>query len=205
MDKNTLRSLIIELRKENKTFEEISSILEKTYSVKKTRQAINGIYHRAMEKIEEQCTDITTFVVESDIENYRCLGISYERISQLVLENHGIRLTTSKISDIANNHTVNIKAKESEQIKKVKMCIEKEESIETISTLLMYKGIKPTENRIKRLLNRASSELLRSEATKIMAKVLNITDSGEVIKRINREHNFDISLKEVGKILNNTQ
>lgn len=203
MDKNTLRSLVIELRKENKTFEEISGILEKAYNVKKSRQTLNGIYRRAMAKIEEQCTDVVTFVIESDIENYRCLGICYEAISQLIFENHGVQLTTNKISDIVKGHTENIGAIEREQINKVKNCIERNESVDVISVMLMYKGVKPTEKMVKRLISKTSSEMLRDEAAKIMVKVLNITDSGEVIKYINRVHNFDISLKEVGQMSNN--
>lgn len=201
LDKITLRSLILDLRAEGKSFQDISNILENEYSIKKSRQAICAMYNRltsdtALNKNADE------LLRTSDILNYKAIGLSTEQIRRIISAN-GYEATSYYIEDIIKQNTSYSKRILAEQVAKVADILRRNGDYDAMIMALSYKNEKPTQSLIKEVVRLASSEILKSRAIDLMVKVINITDDTSIIRSLNKTHNFKISLKEVSTAMNN--
>lgn len=197
-----MRSLILDLRAEGKSFQDISNILENEYSIKKSRQAICAMYNRltsdtALSKNAEE------LIRTSDILNYKAIGLSTEQIKRVISAN-GYEVISYYIDDVIRQNTSYSKRILAEQVAKVVDILRRNGDYDAMIIALSYKNEKPTQSLIKEVVRLASSEILKSRAVDLMVKVINITDDTSIIRYLNKTHNFKISLKEVSTAMNNT-
>lgn len=201
LDKITLKSLILDLRAEGKSFQDISDILDTNYSVKKSRQAICAMYNRlTSDKAISKNAD--ELLRTSDILNYKAIGLSTEQIRKIISVN-GYEATSYYIEDTIRQNNSYSKRILNEQVEKVANILKRNGDYDDMITELSYKNEKPTSALIKEVVRLASSEILESRALDIMVKVINITDDTSIIRAINKKHNFKVTLKEVSTAMNN--
>ena len=197
MEKYELKAIIIELREENKTFSEISDILKNVYGITMSRQAINGMYKRAVSKNEKN-RSIKMLAVITDVANFYCLGLTLMEIKSKIKEEQNISLSGYKIQSIIEEKKKYIDSIVNMQVLKITQYIEREVNIGSIEQVLQYKNEIPTKKVMKELMNKAAAELIRIKAVEVATKVINIMDNTDVIKTLNKRYNLNISLRELG-------
>lgn len=197
MEKYELKAIIIELREENKTFSEISDILKNVYGITMSRQAINGMYKRAVSKNEKN-RSIKMLAVITDVANFYCLGLTLMEIKSKIKEEQNISLSVYKIQSIIEEKKKYIDSIVNMQVSKITQYIEREVNIGSIEQILQYKNEMPTKKVVKDLINKAATELVRIKAVEVADKVINIVDNVDVIKTLNKRYNLNISLRELG-------
>ena len=142
-----MRSLILDLRAEGKSFQDISNILENEYSIKKSRQAICAMYNRltsdtALNKNADE------LLRTSDILNYKAIGLSTEQIRKIISAN-GYEATSYYIEDIIKQNTSYSKRILTEQVAKVADILRRNGDYDAMIMALSYKNEKPTQSLIK--------------------------------------------------------
>ena len=199
MDKQTLKSTIIEL-KNNRTFQEVSDILKSEYGINMSRQAVHGMYNRAIsnKQIEK---NINLLLATSDIVNYKCLGYDNKQIKK-ILDNQSRDISLNCINEIVEKEIEHCLKVNSDMLNKVVEDIKKNKDLDYIINRLAYKGVRPTKEVGERLIEEAASEILKSRALDLMVKLINITDSRDLAKKVSNKHNFNITCKEISEALN---
>lgn len=200
MDKQTLKSTIIELKNDNRTFQEVSDILKNDYNIIMSRQAVHGMYSRAISS-KQMDRNIDLLIATSDISNYSALGYGSKQIKEM-LYNQGKDISIDTINrtlDNCDNHINNIKI---DMINKTTEAIKKNMDIDYIIGILSYKGVKPTKIVVDELIELASTEILKSRTIDLMVKLINITDNKELAKKVANKHNFNVTGKEISEALN---
>ena len=150
MDKRTIKSLIIELKEENKSFQEISDILAREYGVKMSRQAVCGMYKRATSD-DAINNNRNIILATTDIVNYSALGMP-ESIIKETLNNRGIDVSLNKVKSILKDNSNYLDEIYNELLKRMSWYIEHGYDLEDIKSKLQFKGVKPTESLLKSLI-----------------------------------------------------
>lgn len=207
MDKTTLKSIIIDLKDKGYTYQDISSILDTRYDIQMSRQAINGMYKRTMEKINN--TSITQSVlIKIDIVNYRALGLSPKEIKDILEKNQqvdkNIKISIKDIESTISNSTDYLEEITNEQIKIIKKVYKQNNSTndcfeENIQNKLTYKEIKPTVNRTNALIKIGIKESIKDIILKEIAKTLSVTDNKQLAKELMTEYNIKANIRELRK------
>lgn len=200
VDKQTLKSTIVELKNNNKTFQEISDTLSTNYGVKMSRQAVCGMYNRTISS-KQMTKNIDMLIATSDIANYSALGLSGRYIKDII-NNNGIELSLYSIESKIKEESSHINGIKIDLLKKTIEMIKKGMDIGYIVDALSYKGVKPTNKVLNELIEKASTEILKSRAIDLMVKLINITDNKELAKKIANKHNFEVTGKEISEALN---
>ena len=201
MDKQMMKSLILEMREEKgMTFTQISNILKGEYGVIKSRQAVCGMYDRtvaSMENIEspEQLIRMT------DIVNLSSLGFSVDAICKIMKERFNENISSYKVRSVIDKNKGKIESIYNWNKAIVKECIDDNYSIESIVEKLTYKGVSPKKSVVKKLIMLAANEITSDLVIKTSAKVLNITGDSEIAKNVASERNLDISQRDIKKAI----
>lgn len=198
MDKRTLKSIIVQMRNDEKTFEEISDILNKEYNIKMSRQAVNGMYKRATD-IYNTANDTNILNSITDICKYYALGLSVQKIKD-ILSSNGINISTFKLNDILKNNTDYIQDINIDNIDTIIKCIKDKLSIEEIQSSLQFKGIKATDKQLNTLLELASIKIIDSEVYKLLGEIMQITNSKSLINSIVDNYSINIKSKEIANV-----
>lgn len=171
-----VKSLIIQLREDGKSFQEISDILANEYDIVKSRQAIHGIYTRAIQngsQVQQESVDI------HDILTYVSLGLPIQQVSSLT------DTTVYKVKQIINENEEELKKIKIEQFKKSVKYFADGESLKKISDKLQYKGIKPTKYMLRKLFEDYVNYAIAESTIATLTTILNNypdTVTKEVIK-----------------------
>ena len=143
-----LRQYIVYLRDEvHLSFQDISDKIEKEYGIKRTKQAIYGLYSR--EKKRGDTRDSTDTDLKIDIVNMYVLGYSKSDILHK-LSDRGV--SYNKIRYILDSNKSLI---EYIQECKIAMLVDKlnsTDSYERLKATLRYKGIEPKDGKFRHLL-----------------------------------------------------
>lgn len=195
MDKRALKSLIIELKESNISYQEISNILEKDYNIHMSRQAVCGMYTRATsDKTLNKNKEL--ILATEDIVNYNNIGLDNREI-KAVLDSIGYQIAINDIKYIIEINSEYIKALERELVYKVSKGITSGDDVQYIRNKIVYKSIKVTENRFKTLLNLATEQLIVDSVTKVLSNVYDITDDKQLVREAIAQHNLNITLKYI--------
>lgn len=200
MDKHTLKCIIVELKNDNKTFQEVSDILNEKYNVKMSRQAVCGMYNRIISN-KQMTKNIDLLIATNDMINYYSLGYGSKKIKE-ILSKQDVNLSIGIIDKTLNEELVHINNIKSDMISKVVELIKRNSDIDTIKNSLKYKSIEPTSIVLNELIDEASTEILKSRAVDLMVKLINITDNRDLAKKVASKHNFNITCKEINEALN---
>lgn len=202
MDKRVLKSKIIELKELNLSFQEISDILNRDYSVKMTRQAVCGMYNRAMsdESIKRNKELILT---TNDIVNYHLLGYSDSDIRE-ILALRGYDILLKDIKYIIESNKEFVQSLEAEIVLKVVKSIRLGNDTFNIKASISYNGTEITDGRFKDILKLASSFMLKEESIRVLSSIYNATDDKTLIKDIITNESLDIRLKDIEEHISKT-
>lgn len=188
MDKKTLKSLIIELKDNGKSFQEISETLFNDYNVNMSRQAIYGMYHRACSKIEH---NKELELATCDIVNYYCLGLSEKEIK----EHLNVKITLQEIKDIINNNESYINKIKDNQLSIISGLDNYD--LGHADEILAYKGVKLTKHVLDELMNQHCLNLIKQSSITIVSNIYNTTENKAILGFINDKLNLDITLRDL--------
>ena len=164
MDKDTLRNIIVDMRNKGMTFDAISDRLRSDYGVIKSRQAVHGMYIRAVNSKLEKPIDIC----RTDIINYKVIGLSimeiadktgysYNKVREILIEEN------SKISTIEEN-----------KVRLVKRLILEGNSANAISSIIKYKDTHAKASVFSRWIEVATNEIVDDTIRKKKAEIKNV-------------------------------
>ena len=197
MDKLTLKSLIIELKDNGHTFQAISDILREEYGIDKSRQAVCGLYNRAVSKTEDSTEDL---VLKSDIINFYCLGYSNEQIRNIFSDKE-VSLHKIHLALEDNNSIIE---KTNEQIGILKELMKVCTTAEILKKSLEYKDQSITDNRFKELMITLISDDIQLKIKDLALELGKITEDTLIAKRIAKFFNIELTTKDIRKIKNNS-
>ena len=198
MDKITLKNTIIGFRESGMSYADIANKLESEYKVVMTRQAVCGMYNRLINDnniIKNKKIILST----TDICNYAVLGMSIRGISRKLSESN-IDIPLDKIKDIINKNEDYLKIIEDDIIDKCVDMLKYGHTIEEVENEIRYNGVKPNDKIVSIFKYKVSERYVLDTTTNAMAKIFKITGDRALVKNLISKHNFDISLKEIGKI-----
>lgn len=200
LDKESLRRVIIQLRADGYSFQEISDILLEKYGISKSRQSIHGIFNRAMRQSE----DLDDLMIKADMLHLYQLGYNKESVIDIIKEAHAdTTMTQYRFNTILDNSKDNLTSIENEQLKLIEKGLKQKLDYDSIKIWLSYKGKEITGNRFKELLTKVvTSELelyIKSKATDI----LELTGDRELAKQIAREFNVELKPRDINRAINN--
>lgn len=201
MDKRTLKSTIIELKDDGKTFQEISDILAKEHSIQMTRQAVYGMYKRATSDDLLEHNKLL-ILITNDIMNYNALGLSDKQIQEILLPLDD-KIKVSEVHQIVVSNSDYMIDIRDEQVKRIMNAIENGHSIKDITNSLSFKNQIIKQSKLNELIKIASDRLVEKYATQVLAKVFNTTEDRDAVKHTIDKFNMNISFKDIGKIINN--
>lgn len=193
MDKETLKSIVIEYKDSGMTYQEISDKINKDYGIKKSRQALQKMYHRAIEKAEN---NKEKFLITTDVVNIYCLGYAMTEVKTLVSKlREGINY--NDIVAIIRDEGEYIKEVEESILNKLISILEQANDIVVLKNLLSYKGIEPTDKKINQYIGMAYKNIILDKASTYLATMCQLTDDTAAVKKVISELNMDISMSDI--------
>ena len=196
MDKRTLKSLIVKLREDGKSFQEISDILLAEYDTKMTRQAVYGMYQRASSD-EAVKKNMELVLVSNDIITYNILGYTDRQIVDILKEsNSNITLKDVEYTiDINEEYSAKVEA---EMVKHIAHGFRLGWGLDRIADKwLKYKNRPITPSKLRVLAGKATELLILLETRRVLKDVYNATEDKDLIKCIIAENNIGLSIKDI--------
>lgn len=180
IDKDYIKTIIIRLRNQGKSFQEISDTLSKEYNIIRSRQAICGMYNRAIsdDKITQNIDETLSI---HDILHYNAIGISCERITEILIAN-GIDISVYKVKNILKDNQDKSAKIVSQLESLVYKLIKNGYTKEQIKDNLRYKVELPTKTALAKYIQEATIKLLNNTKIEVLGKILNQTKDIELIK-----------------------
>ncbi len=201
IDKDSLKRIIIQLRAEDHSFQEISDILLSEYGILRTRQSIQGMFTRAINSNNENIEDLVSKI---DLLQIYQLGYNRETVVNKVNELHPNKnITQYRLQLIIENSNNNLRSIENEQLRLIEKGFKQKYSVEDIKTWLSFKGIEIKDSRFKelvlKLVESKLEDLIKDEAS----KVLEITGDRDIAKQIAERFNVELRSKDINRAINN--
>lgn len=202
MDKKTLKLLIVELKESGKTYQEISDILLNSYDTPMSRQAVCGMYNRAISNITiKHNKDIE--MATSDIINYCAVGCSYKEIKTRLLDNITIPMT--EVVSILKSNINQLETVLKSLILVVEKYLSNGYSELDIIDRIQYKGVFIERSILRMLIKVATEHLLKSNATRTLTKIYSATEDRALIKNLISIHNIGITFTDINRALNDKE
>lgn len=197
MDKRTLKSIIIGLKESDKsiTYQKISNILASRYGVHMTRQAVNGMYKRAMTD-KEVIHRKELILATNDIIVYYLLGYSNRQIKG-ILADANQDVSIGDIDYIISNNSEHIVEVERTIIDKIVRGLSRGQTLIDIGEAIQYNGKHATKIQLKRLIRKAAQTLLLRSNVKILSDIYNSVGDKQLVKEIIDDNGIEISIKDI--------
>ena len=189
MEKATLKSIIIGLKISGLSFADISARLKDDYDIEMSRQAVCGMYNRAMSKDKEK-DSVAVAVMTTDVCRYISLGLSINEVAEIT--NTGeYNLTLSQIKGIIKNNKDVI----NEMIDSyVKIAVN---DIEGFKDKIKYNNKTPSEKIISLIEERAINEIFVSNSKELLKALLNKGVDKALIKNTAKKFNIANNISEL--------
>lgn len=189
MEKATLKSIIIGLKMSGLSFAEIAIRLKEDYEVDMSRQAVCGMYNRAMSK-DSGNNSVAMAVMTTDVCRYSSLGLTPSNIKE-VIEGKEYNLTVNQIKTILKNNGSVI----NEMIDSyVELAVN---DIESFEDKLEFDGVKPTVKTVYFIKEKATEEILLRNSKNILKSLLNSGVDKTIIKHTAKRFNIANSISEL--------
>lgn len=132
-----------------------------------------------------------------EIANYHFIGLTNEEIKRLLKKRQKTYISLNSIQGIVYEMSGYIKRLGEEKIERVARLLEDNNSQGSIIKILMYKGVVPKYYVIRQIVADAVVSLVRENTVKLASKVVSETNSGHIVRDINRRFRFGITLEEL--------
>lgn len=195
MDKQSIKALIIELNDKGYTFKEISDTLSDNYNINMTRQAVHGMYKRALNSVEH--TNKVKELTHNILTLYS-LGFKVTQLKEKYPE-----LTVRDIESVLENNKDKLEKIRNNQVTLTANMIKNGQGLDEIEKALSFENERPTENVLKNIVKQASYTLINSNASVVLAKLFMLIEDRDILKDAIAKFNLDITFRDIGKAINN--
>lgn len=191
MDSNTLKAFVIEHKEKGMSYQEIANKLMSEHGVKRTRQALQGIYARATDGSSQVEVVVNSHIINLAALGYRSTDIEKEmeklgyRLSYRYITNT-VKESESIIDEVIRYHAEKIIENRGNLL-----------SIDGIKDLINYKGIDASDRGIDIIIKRAYTEIIKDSLADILAELYKLTDDRKLVKDIMDETIIDINMADV--------
>lgn len=185
MDNKTLKAFIVKSKDEGLTYQEIADKLEEEYKIVRSRQALQGMYQRAV-RDKDTTLQKERFVASADIVNVYCLGYNKTEVTDIV-NKLGFNLSYNDVVSTIREQEDYIKNVEESIIAKVEREMSTCHFINELSPRITYKGILPTDKQLKRYVAEAYKDILSREFAERLMNIYEFTDDKSVPKKVEEE------------------
>lgn len=161
--RDELRALIVKYKNEGHSFVEISDILWNKHGIKRDRQAIYGMYKRAVERESKEGYDAVMRIFVLGLRN---IGYNLAQITELA-EKRGMKdLTYYKVRQISKNLPEDKDSTKRSNILKVARIIKEGGQQDDLCKALAVHDINPTEASLDWYIMEATKVIIANEAEK---------------------------------------
>lgn len=162
LNREELRALVVKYKNKGYSYVEISELLKNRYGIKRDRQAIYGIYTRAMkrEMREELDYEVRNFII-----GIQSIGYNALQITELAHEYGHKDLTYYKVRNYCNNIPQEIKDKNrNKNIDTVIRLISDNTGRQEIIECLSVYGVQPTEASLDDFISEAVTRIIAEQS-----------------------------------------
>lgn len=198
IDMQTLKVIITEMRNdEGLTFQEISNRLQSDYGVKKTRQAIGGLYNRMVKAKLDNDRTIRTI---NDIVNIACIVDTATQVLEEV-QKLGRDVTYRYVLDTIQSSSEQIERIEGSIVENIRRQIQSGTTIDELESQLAYKGVKISRRKLDKYCEMAYVVEIRNILTKSLASFYKLTSNKDLLKEVNKTFGKQVKLNDVWAII----
>lgn len=198
IDMQTLKVIITEMRNdEDLTFQEISNRLQSDYGVKKTRQAIGGLYNRMVKAKLDNDRTIRTI---NDIVNIACIVDTATQVLEEV-QKLGRDVTYRYVLDTIQSSSEQIERIEGSIVENIRRQIQSGTTIDELESQLAYKGVKISRRKLDKYCEMAYVVEIRNILTKSLASFYKLTSNKDLLKEVNKTFGKQVKLNDVWAII----
>lgn len=201
MDKMTIKSMIIELKDEGKSFQNISDILLRDYGVRMSRQAVCGMYKRSTSDTTVN-TNKELKLATTDIINYSVIGVSNRDIKEILHRTRGVSISLSSIESTIKEKNNFLIDRYDYLLGIVSTKIKNGDDCDSIRQALEYKGEPIREIIFNKLLEDYSANEIKKRALDVLVKVYNSSENKALVKTMSQKFNLNITTADLSKALN---
>ena len=195
MDNKTLRALVVEYKDDDMTYQEISDKLAEEHGVIRSRQALQGMYQRAIKRKDtEDMRD--RIVAKADIVNIYCLGYSRTEIQEIV-NNMGYDLNYNDIITTINEQEEYIEQVEATIVNRLEGMLIFSDNINDLKESLIYKEMEITDKKLNEYMVDAYTNIARDKIHEVLASAYRFTDDTIMARKIARRFNIDFSIGDI--------
>lgn len=190
MDNKTLKALVVEYKDGGYTYQEISDKLQAEYGLNRSRQALQGMYQRA---IKDNSTDKQKerLIALADIVNIYCLGYNMSEVKDMV-NDLGYSLTYNDVVITIKEQKEYIEEVQKSLIEIVEHRIKESKYITDLNGAISYKGIMPTTKQLKFYVTEAYKVIISKDFSDTLLRVHEFTDDKKVAKKIVEDLNLQM-------------
>ena len=172
LDKETLRRIVVNLRDSGMTFQAISDTLRDDYGIIRTKQAIKGIYDRAIDKNTGEKIPANDMRAISLILNLFCRGYCATEVTTLI-NNMGYNIPYNKVLNIIDSNSKYINSITETMICNILWMITEGVNRATVKKNFMFENIDIKDNKLDDLYYKAYKtyvkDLLNKETDKFIS------------------------------------
>lgn len=192
MDVKTLRALVIEHKDLGMSYQEISDMLERDYNVVRSRQALQGMYTRAVDRRNRELEDRKNKIcIIADIVNIHCLGYNKTEITRII-KSLGHNLSYRRVVSIVNSQDKYIKEVETAIGNRVADKLGSIEYISELKDIIKYKEVPITDKKIKEYIAMGYNIIINNKINEVLSEVYKMTDDRGIVRQV--ANNIDFKL-----------
>ena len=182
MDSTTLKSMVIEMKDQGMSFQDIANKLENDYGVTRTRQALGALYKRSKDSSKE----IEKQKLVCNVVNLYCLSDSAVQVLDH-LNALGIKSNYRQVLDIVKQNQKYIATVENTIIANLEASLDTIRCLADASNLIMYKGIIVSKKRLGEYFEQACYYHIRKSIKSNLSQIYSIVPDRSMINRISEK------------------
>ena len=152
MDNRSLKSLIVDLHDSGISFQGVSNIIDRDYGIKKSRQAIAGLYNREKKRGKNNGASVVT----SDIVNLYCiLGVATDVVNEMKVL--GTEVSYRYVLDTISKEKIYLESIKNKIVDMIVGMIKNCDTVDDIRRSIKYKGVGGSDKVFKEFIKSAFS------------------------------------------------
>ena len=195
MDNDTLKALVIEYKESGMTYQEIADKLASDYNVERTRQALQGMYTRAVRKVNTE-DEKARMAEMADIINIFCLGYNRKETTEIV-SGLGHDVNYNKVVNTIRENEDYVKSVEDAISERLSTMVQGALSIDELRDVIIYKGILPKKKKLDEYIAEAYKIIIRQDINKRLARIYQFTEDTTIAREVADEFNVKFSLTDI--------
>ena len=196
MDNTTLKALVVKYKETGMTYQEIADTLKQEYGIERSRQALQGMYQRAL-KGNESSKKKEEVTIIADTINLYCLGYNMTEVQSMLAELE-YNVSYTFVCQTVKNNKDYIKDVTDSLIKKVESYLDKAKHMIDMYKVIEYNGVVPTNKKMKWLVAEAYKLKIQNNFIKYTEDMYNFTSDKSIERKVINDLNLG-TLKDACK------